>query len=166
MLKILISFLLAGTSSVFQSTLFNGIAVLGVIPDISLIVILYTSNQNGSLTGQLSGFFAGIVEDFLSLSPLGFHALYKTVIGFICGKTKDTVFIDPVLMPMLIVLIGTILKGAFVLLISLFFSIPPGASNVFSSHFWIEIIYNTVLAPFVFALLGMVKPIKADVRER
>ena len=66
---------------ILQTTLLANITFRNVKPDFPLIMIILISNYLGSIKGQLIGFSAGLVEDFLSLSPLGFSALIKLVIG-------------------------------------------------------------------------------------
>jgi len=56
-----------------QSTVMHYIAICGVVPDLSLMAVVYLANQNGRLHGQSLGFAGGLIEDFLSLAPLGFH---------------------------------------------------------------------------------------------
>ena len=164
--KSIITMILAAGCSLLQTTLLRKIAIIGVIPDISLIIIIFSANQNGPFLGEVTGFLSGLIDDFLSLSPLGFHSLYKTIIGFVSGRTKGTILIDPILMPMIFVLIGTILKGVLIFLIALIFDISPGYMNVFTKFFWIELGYNTLLTPFLFALLRLIKPLQNNVRER
>ncbi|MCK5007202.1 MAG: rod shape-determining protein MreD, partial [Spirochaetales bacterium] len=63
---------LIAVAVVLQSTLLHWVAVRGVIPDLGLIVLVFVAIRRGSMTAQLSGFASGVVEDVLSLSPLGF----------------------------------------------------------------------------------------------
>ena len=139
-----------------QSTWLHTIAFQGVIPDISLIAVIFIANRNGSVFGQSAGFAGGMVEDFLSLSPLGFHALLKTVIGFLAGTSFGLVFIGSLFMPMLMAGAATILKN---LLAAVLLALTGEAAsvNVFSLATPIEIAYNMILAPFVFAFLGFFK---------
>jgi rod shape-determining protein MreD len=164
--KTIITMILAAGCSLLQSTILGRVAIAGVIPDLSLIVIIFSANKNGPFLGEITGFFSGLIDDFISLSPLGFHSLYKTVIGFISGRTKGTILVDPILMPMIFILIGTFIKAIMVFILALIFDIAPGYMNVFTKFFWIELGYNTFLAPFLFALLRLIRPLRNDVRER
>ncbi|MDR3200134.1 MAG: rod shape-determining protein MreD [Spirochaetales bacterium] len=139
-----------------QSTVLHAAAIQGVIPDLSLIAVIFIANRNGSVFGESAGFAGGIVEDFLSLSPLGFHALLKTIVGFFAGSTFGVIFIGSFFMPMLMAGAATILKyllSAFLLAITN----DPGTSGLFSLGTLIEIAYNMILAPFIFAFLNFFK---------
>lgn len=151
---------------VLQSTLLHWIAVRGVIPDLGLIVLVFVAIRRGSMTAQLSGFVSGVVEDVLSLSPLGFHAFIRTVVGFLYGLTEGGIFVDPILMPVILIIIATIFKALISSLLVVFLSIPAAGFGVFTGPLWIELGYNAVLAPFLFALLGLIRPLKARDKER
>lgn len=140
-----------------QSTILHYISIQGVIPDIPLIALVFLSNRNGKLIGETIGFTGGLFEDFLSLSPLGFHALMKTLLGFFYGFTHGVIFIGAIMMPMLMIGISTIVKALLVSFISSFFQMSLSGYSFFSLKTIIEIGYNVVLAPFVFAFLGLLK---------
>ena len=150
---------------VLQSTLLHWVAIRGVIPDLGLIILVFVAIRRGSMTAQLSGFAAGIVEDFLSLSPLGFHAFIRTMVGFLYGLTVGSIFVDPILMPLILTIVATFFKGLISSLLVSFLSIPAAGFSVFAGPLWIELGYNAVLAPFLFALLGLVKVFKPQKQE-
>jgi rod shape-determining protein MreD len=117
------------------------------------------------MTAQLSGFTTGVIEDVLSLSPLGFHAFIRTVVGFLYGLTVGSIFVDPILMPVLLTIIATLFKALISSLLVSFLSIPAEGFSVFTGPLWIEMGYNAVLAPFLFALLGLLKVLKPQNKE-
>ena len=151
---------------VLQSTLLHWVAVRGVIPDLGLIVLVFVAIRRGSMTAQLSGFASGVVEDVLSLSPLGFHAFIRTVVGFLYGLTEGSIFVDPIFMPVILIIIATLFKALISSLLVAFLSIPAAGFGVFAGPLWIELGYNAVLAPFLFALLGLLKALKPRDKER
>ncbi len=162
---ILISTMLMALAILLQSTLLHWVALKGVKPDLALVVLVYVAIRKGSMVGQVSGFAAGIVEDVLSLSPLGYHALFRTVLGFFYGLTVGNIFIDPVLMPVILLIIATVIKGLLSSLVVLLFAIPAVGFFRFAGSFWIELGYNALLAPFLFAVLGLIKPLRSRERE-
>ena len=144
---------------VLQTVVFPNGLIGGAMPDLALIVLCFSSNHHGSFKGQLSGFVSGLVLDFLSLAPLGFHAFIRTVIGMLYGLFRGKVFIDPILVPVVLVILATFLKALIAFLISSVFA-PELAAAVFSRQLGIEIGLNALVSPFLFALLkgiGMVR---------
>ena len=150
---------------VLQSTLLHWVAIRGVIPDLGLVILVFVAIRRGSMTAQLSGFATGVVQDFLSLSPLGFHAFIRTLVGFLYGLTVGSIFVDPILMPVILTIIATLIKGLVSSVLVSFLSIPAQGFGVFTGPLWIEMGYNAVLAPFLFALLGLVKVFKPQNKE-
>jgi rod shape-determining protein MreD len=150
---------------VLQSTLLRWVAIRGVIPDLGLIILVFVAIRRGSMTAQLSGFATGVIEDVLSLSPLGFHAFIRTVVGFLYGLTVGSIFVDPILMPVLLTIIATLFKALISSILVSFLSIPAAGFSVFTGPLWIEMGYNAVLAPFLFALLGLLKVLKPQNKE-
>ena len=85
MKKVFFIFVLLLIVILFETALLSNIRLLPVVPDILLLVLLYISVFNGSLTGEVTGFFSGLMLDFLSAAPLGLNCLLRTLIGFIAG---------------------------------------------------------------------------------
>ena len=140
-----------------QSTLLKKLPSNFIYPDIALLILLFFSNNKGVTEGTISGFVIGMAEDFLSLSPLGFNSFIKTVIGFIFGNTKGKIFLDPIFFPVLLVLIASLMKGFVAVFISSVFLSQEAAPMVFTFRFAVEIIENCICAPFIFALMKLIK---------
>src|SRR5512135_2948084 len=87
---------------VLQSTILGRVAIRGVRPDLAMLVLVFVSVRRGPMVGQVSGFATGFLEDLMNVSPLGFHSLMRTIIGFLYGLLSGNVFIDPFLMPIVL----------------------------------------------------------------
>jgi len=148
-----------------QSTVLKFIALRGVKPDLALIVLIFVSMRRGSMVGQVSGFATGFLEDVMNVSPLGFHSLMRTVIGYLYGMLSGNVFIDPFLMPIILTVVATLLKGVLAGIISAIFGLTASGFITFTGRIWIEIGYNGVIAPFLFALLNLFKVFKQTDKE-
>jgi rod shape-determining protein MreD len=163
---ILISSALLVAAVLLQSTVLRWVAIKGVRPDLALIVMVFVAVRRGSMSAQIAGFICGLVEDLLSLAPLGFHALVRTTLGYLYGLTEGSIFMDPILIPVLLTLIATIMKGLAGSLLVVIFGIPAAGFKVFAGPLWIEAGYNLVLAPFLFAALRLVGAFKPKDKER
>jgi rod shape-determining protein MreD len=148
-----------------QSTILNRIAIRGVRPDLALIVLIFVSMRRGPMAGQVSGFATGFLEDLMNISPLGFHSLLRTVIGYVYGLLSGNVFIDPILMPIILTVIATILKGILAGIVSALFGLAASGFITFTGRLWIEVGYNGAIAPFFFALLSLFKMFRQADKE-
>lgn len=151
---------------VLQTTIFKHGLIAGVTPDVAFVFLLLSSHHHGSFRGEIEGFISGLVQDFLSLTPMGFHAFIRTIISFLYGLFRGKLFIDPILMPMLLAAIGTFAKAIFSFIILSIFS-PEHAGTVFSKTLGITIGLNTLISPFLYGLLrltGILKPSREESR--
>jgi rod shape-determining protein MreD len=162
---LVVAFVLLAACVVLQSTILGRIAILGVRPDLALIVLVFVALRRGSMTGQVAGFTSGIVEDLVSASPVGFHMLLRTLIGFLYGLFSGNVFVDPLLMPIVLTVVATILKGLISGIVSLVFGLKASGFLYFTGRLWIEAGYNALAAPFLFALLNLLKVFKQSEKE-
>jgi rod shape-determining protein MreD len=144
---IVTAFVIMAACVALQSTILGKIAILGVRPDLALIVLVFVALRRGSMTAQVSGFAAGIVEDLVSASPVGFHMLLRTLIGFLYGIFSGNVFVDPLLMPIVLSIAATIIKGIISGLVSLLFGLQGSGFMYFAGRLWIEAGYNALAAP-------------------
>ena len=154
MKKVFFIFVLLLIVILFETALLSNIRLLPVVPDILLLVLLYISVFNGSLTGEVTGFFSGLMLDFLSAAPLGLNCLLRTLIGFIAGLFNKIVNVSGFFIPVLFGFVGTILKAIFLKCIIFFFPNGVLAYNFFSVVFATELLLNTLLAPVVFWFLS------------
>ncbi len=154
MKKQVILILLLFLGILLRTTIFHYLG-FSISPDFSLIMLVFFSFRYGSSAGQFSGFTAGLFEDFLSLSPLGFNAFIKTIIGFVSGLFHDRFVMDPILFPFVTLVIVTFFKGILSFLIIDVFNIAISGSTVFSRLFFLELIINALLAPILFQLLRL-----------
>jgi rod shape-determining protein MreD len=154
---IIFSSLLIILSTIIQSTWLGAIAVFGVIPDISLVILVWISYKNGPVEGPVSGFIAGFAEDCLSASPLGFHAFVKTFVAAFASLLHGSFFIDRVLLPIVMGVLATIFKAIATGLLSILFGMKIQTYNFLDKVLWIEAAYNGLIAPFIFLLLGALK---------
>jgi rod shape-determining protein MreD len=145
--------------AVLQSTLFRYGVVAGVTPDMVMLVLIHTANHHGSFKGQVSGFVAGLVQDLISLAPLGYNAFVRTVIGFLYGLFRGKLFVDPIFAPIVMAAIATILKALMSFVLFSMFA-PDHAGTAFAARFAVELGLNCVLSPFVYAILRAVGMIR------
>jgi rod shape-determining protein MreD len=155
--KLILAIIIMVILVIAETTLMKKLPNKFIYPDIVLIVLVFFSNNKGNFEGQISGFIAGMAEDFLSLSPPGFNSFIKIVIGFIFGKLKGKIFIDPILFPVIMIFFAGIIKGLIAVLIATLFLKPEISPVVFTPKFAIEIVENCIAAPFVFALMKLSK---------
>ena len=167
MLKtILISVVASVGFSFLQSTWLQAIALYTVIPDLALLVIVFVAFQNVRAEGIVAGFLSGLLQDFISSAPLGFNAFIRTIVAFGFNLISGSFFIDRILMPMLFGAAATLIKALAAAILALAFPTHIHGYDFLDRILWVETAYNAVLAPILFFILGLLKPLFVTVRNR
>lgn len=146
-------------AAILQSTLISRLPFINVIPDLALCIIVFSAYVNGTMTGQVSGFFSGLLLDFLSAAPLGMNCLVRTLIGALTGIFKGAFFLDIFFMPVILCAVATLLKALIVFILHLIIGPTIPVYSLTTSLLWIELGINALCAPLLFFLLKQFKPI-------
>jgi rod shape-determining protein MreD len=152
-------------SVIVQSTWFEAIAIFGVRPDLALVVLVWLSYRNGLVLGSIEGFITGIVQDFISAAPLGFHAFIKTAVAIAASLLHGSFYVDKLLIPILLCSIATIIKAISAVFLALLFAGKVHSYSFVERVLWIEVAYNGLAAPLIFFALNLVKPLVANPRN-
>jgi rod shape-determining protein MreD len=148
-----------------QTTWLQAIAMLGVVPDLALITLVYVSFRNVGMEGMALGFASGIAQDVLSAAPLGLNALVRTLVGFVFGLASGKVYADRLLFPVMLSAGATLLKALSIGGIALIFPRHIAAYDLLASKLWIEIAYNALVAPILFLLFSALGPLLVTPRR-
>jgi rod shape-determining protein MreD len=152
--------------ALLQSTVLSRLVVyIYAVPDLTLGILVYTAYVNGTMTGQLTGFFSGVLLDFLSSSPLGLNAFIRTITGALTGILRDTFYLDLFFFPMALCAGATIFKALLFFLLHLLFPGTVPAYSFTALTFWVEFGLNTLTAPLLFGLLRLFGPLLARPKE-
>ena len=145
-----------------QTAILSNWYALPVVPDILLLIVLYTGFYNGSIAGETAGFFSGLLLDFLSASPLGFNALLRTVIGFLSGLLHRTLETKGFVIPAVLGFASTLIKALSVLSLSFFYPGSILTYPLFSPVLWYECLFNALCAPLIFWFLSFFRVFSDD----
>lgn len=148
-----------------QTNLLQFMAIGGALPDLALILLVYYAHYNGSFPGEIVGFITGMAFDALSAAPLGFHALIYTTAGYLVGVSRQRVVMDPIFVPVLFVAVMTLLKAFIGFILLAVFPVEAGFAGIISPRIAIEIGYNAILTPLLFALFGLIRPLRGSRRN-
>ncbi len=72
-----------------ESTVLHGIEIYGMIPNLSLCMVVSCSLLFGSAFGRRLGIFVGLCQDILFLDILGFYTLLYFLLGQAAGLFKN-----------------------------------------------------------------------------
>ena len=159
------AFILA--AALLQSTVMSRLTLyIHAVPDLALVILVYSAYVNGMMTGQLTGFFSGFILDFLSAAPLGLNMLIRTLIGALTGFIKDTFYLDYFFLPMALCAGATILKVLIMFPLHLLFPEFVPTYYLRDLTLWIELVLNSISAPIIFAFLRLIRILNSKEKEK
>ena len=152
-IRILVTSFLASGFSILQSTILSKLLPSNVVPDIAMIILVVLAVRYGSIPGEISGFLVGLSIDAISLAPFGFHAFIFVLLGYLSGKVRSSLSFNPILVPVMVIALATLVKYISAILLSFFFGLNLGLMRYFSLRTVWELLANIVLAPLIFFAL-------------
>ncbi len=103
MKKLIMNVLLIPIFFVLQTAVFGRLSVVGVIPNLLIILVAVTGFMQGDKAALLVGFFIGLLADIFTFRILGLHALIFALIGFVTGQFHNTFYPEDFKLPLLVI---------------------------------------------------------------
>ena len=149
-----------------QTTWLEMFSVGGVIPDLSLIWVVYCCVHCSRAMGIGSGIVMGILQDSLSGGLLGVNTLSKSFIGFFFATLKDKFYVEGVIPIAFFLILSSLFDG-----LVFYFSINTVLKGEVASSFLYQSlpvysIYNGLVGPIIFLVLnGLNNWLKSKMRD-
>jgi len=154
-MKILLKGAIIVVALLIQLTLINSITILGLKPDLIMIVVVVFSLLKGEKEGTISGFASGLLQDIFSAGLLGINALVKTVIGFTCGILREKIFHEHILFFIpVITFIASFIQSILIFFLLRTFGIEYGLAWSLKQVALPEALYSSLLSPFIFLVIN------------
>jgi len=146
------------TALTLQTTVLARLTLLGVIPQLVLVVVIALAWLEGEGVGVTAGFFGGLLLD-LQLPPasiVGLTALVYTFVGYGVGYFRQYSVGESVWSPVLAVAVGSVVaEGGYALLAILLGR--AWVSLAFTAKVaGLVVLYNALLTPFIYPLVRRV----------
>ncbi len=77
-----------------QVALVPSIAIAGVRPDLTVLLVVIAGLRGGPIVGTLTGFAIGLLQDLLAPETLGMNALAKSIVGWQVGKISGQLALE------------------------------------------------------------------------
>lgn len=136
-----------------QTTVFQHIALAGMVPNLILIVVVAYGYMRGRLEGMYVGFASGILIDLLYGDLIGMNAILYVMIGYVAGVCNEIYYRDEVSVPIIIIAISDF---SFNFGYYVFQFLLRGRLDIFY-YIWRtilpEVVYTVLIAVFLYQLL-------------
>lgn len=140
-----------------QSTLLAQATMLGVIPQVVLVVVVCLAYLDGERVGVVTGFFAGLLQDFVQFpAVIGLTALVYTLVGYGVGVLRQYAPAESVWTPVLTVTLASAVAQLSYAGLAIILGEPWVSLGYTARVAGLVVLYNTLLTPFVFPLVRRV----------
>lgn len=152
MTRLFVGILLIFTA-VAQSTVLSLTSLLGIAPNLVLVIILVWSSLRGAREGVIWAFAAGLMLDLLALDPLGSNALALLAVALVGSLARRPLLQSGLMFSMVMVVLATIVHFLIASVIdiavgagySLLISIRLGFLTAFLNMLTVPPIYGLVV---------------------
>lgn len=124
----------------------------GAAPNLVLIAAVYIALNAPRRPALLGCFILGLIQDVLTLQPLGVYALGYSLLALFVLGIKDVVSRDHPASHFLVTFIGGLISGLVLLISGWIRHNAPGIGQVLLTS-----LYSAILAPLVLLLLRRVR---------
>lgn len=154
--RVLVTIVVIVSALLLQSTLFWDLKLLGVRPELMYLVTIVIAILEGPNEGAVTGFAAGLAQDFLLNQPKGITALTLTLVGYAAGLARQYIVSPSPLLPTILVGVGTAAGVAFYQTVAFLLG---QLQETFAYAVRVTLLtglYNAILTPIVYPLLRRV----------
>lgn len=137
-----------------QSTLLARVTLLGVIPQLVLVVVVCLAYLDGERVGVVVGFAGGLLQDLLlPQSIIGLTALVYTLIGYGVGSLRQFAPTESVWSPVFAVAIASGIAEFGYALLAIILGQEWVSLSFTAKVTGLVMLYDTLLTPLAFPLL-------------
>jgi rod shape-determining protein MreD len=154
--RVLVTIVVIVTALLLQSTLFWQLKLLGVRPELMYLVTIVIAILEGPNEGAVTGFVAGLAQDFLLNQPKGITALTLTLVGYAAGLARQYIVSPSPLMPTILVGVGTAAGVAFYQVVAFLLGQLQETFTFAVRVTLLTALYGAILTPIVYPLLRRV----------
>jgi rod shape-determining protein MreD len=139
---------------VLQVTLVHNVKLAGASPDLIMVLLVVLAIDRKPITGIITGFLLGFLQDLGNASFLGMNALAKSLVGYGIAKYGRDYLPDNILFRGLLVFVACLINDIITLHIAT--SFHPGEVIVaFFRYSLLSAIYTALLAVIVMQVIDL-----------
>lgn len=140
--------------TVLQVTWGESFRILGIGPDLFLLLLFFLSLPAEPETAIAMGFLLGIYQDTFSGSPLGLRAFSFSLVGFLLAKLAKELYLSKLMTQALLLFLAVCASGLATLLNLYFFRLSRPFLETLLGLILPEAIYTTLAGLLVMVILS------------
>lgn len=141
-------------SIVLESAFFPFISLAGIVPNLTLILVICLALRQDNDKGALIGFAAGLTKDIVVGRIIGVSGITFMIIGYFIGKYNHKIFPDHLTTPLILTMFGTLFHESVYLLFVFFLGYQIDLFLAVSQVWVVQLIYNFLMVFPVYAAVN------------
>lgn len=141
------------SAALIQATILPNMQVIGVLPDLVLVLLLLWSALRGVAEGAIWVFGTGLLLDLLAMDRFGTNGLALFVVALLAGPARRRFFQSGLVFPIALTVVATIAHAIILLLMRS----GTGAALPLTAAFRLivlQALLNSLLVPPLYLLAG------------
>ncbi|MDW7671491.1 MAG: rod shape-determining protein MreD [Bacillota bacterium] len=139
-------------SIVLESAFFPFISMNGVVPNLTMILVICYALHQEEDKAAVTGLLAGLVKDTAVGRIIGVSAITFMMLGYLTSHYKHKIFAEHATTPLIITLMGTLFHETFYLLFVFFLGYQ--INLIYTQQVWIlQALYNLLMVMPVYLAL-------------
>lgn len=142
-------------SFLFQSTVFQALALADVVPNIMLIVTVSIGYMRGRKEAMFTGLVFGLIADCMYNDVIGLYGLIYMVIGYLNGYSNKIYYRDDFTMPVILVGISDLVYSFMIYISTFLLRNRLDILYYFFRRMLPELVYTVFISVILYKLLHM-----------
>jgi len=142
-------------AALIQTAWLDAVRVQGVLPDLTLLLVVYFALADGEERAMFTGVLGGMYQDVAGNAVLGHHILCHVLVGYVVGRVAARLITEHPAVKTVFVFGASLLHGALFTAI-LYVQQPGGirALHTLAASVIPEAFYTALVTPAVFFVLA------------
>jgi len=138
-------------SILLESVVFRFFAISGVVPNITMILVICYALHHEDEKAAMIGLLAGLAKDVTVGRIIGISAITFMILGYITGHYNHKIFAEHVTTPVVITMVGTFFHESIYLLFVFFLGYQVDILYAAQQVWLVQLLYNLIMVIPVYA---------------
>ena len=142
------------TAALIQTTWLDAIRFQGVLPDLTLLLVVYFAVAEGEERAMLTGVLGGLYQDVAGDTVLGHHVLCLVVAGYVVGRVARRLVMEHPMVKVGLVMGAGLLNGVLFTAVEYVQTPAKSALHALMTTVVPGAFYTALVTPLVFFVLA------------
>ena len=141
-------------TALVQTTWLDAIRLQGVLPDLTLLLVVYFAIADGEERAMFTGVLGGLYQDVAGNAVLGHHIVCHVIVGYVAGRVAQRLITEHPAVKVGLVLCAGVLRGVLFTCIQYVQTPDMSAIHTILATVLPGAFYTALVTPIVFVVLA------------